>query len=179
MTPQQLATLKADILADPVLSALPMNSDGAFDIAAAYNAFDAAFMVYRTAMPTQEIFDQIVWANLTPSDTPDGTQLWMNRVLACQGKQFNIQTMLTGRAALDVSRPNVRAGLQDALTQVPSGAGGAIRAAGWVGVRDAMPRLARRVEKLFATGTGTIASPATMGYEGQLSYQDVEQARAS
>lgn len=28
LTTQQLATLKADILADPALSALPMNSDG-------------------------------------------------------------------------------------------------------------------------------------------------------
>lgn len=28
MTPAQLATLKADILADPVLAAEPMNSDG-------------------------------------------------------------------------------------------------------------------------------------------------------
>lgn len=179
LTTQQLAALKADILLDPVLAAKPLNSDGAFDIAGAYNAFDASFMVYRTAMPTQEIFDQVLWANLTPADTPDTTQVWMNRALACQGKQFNIQTMLTGRTTLDVSKTNVRAGLQDALTQVPSGAAGVIRSAGWVGVRDAMPRLARRVEKLFATGTGTLASPATMTFEGTVSYQDVESARNS
>jgi hypothetical protein len=35
------------------------------------------------------------------------------------------------------------------------------------------------VEKLLATGTGSDGSPATMGFEGPISYQDVQAARAS
>ena len=37
LTPQQLATLKADILADPALNAFPNNADGNTAIANAYN----------------------------------------------------------------------------------------------------------------------------------------------
>jgi hypothetical protein len=37
-------------------------------------------------------------------------------------------------------------------------------------------RLATRAEKILATGTGSIASPATMSFEGQLTERDVEDA---
>jgi hypothetical protein len=37
-------------------------------------------------------------------------------------------------------------------------------------------RLANRSEKLFSTGTGSDATPATMTVEGNLSYSDVQQA---
>jgi hypothetical protein len=40
-------------------------------------------------------------------------------------------------------------------------------------------RLATRGEKIFATGTGSDPSPGTLTFEGNISYQDVEQARAS
>jgi hypothetical protein len=33
-------------------------------------------------------------------------------------------------------------------------------------------------EKILATGTGSDASPATLGYEGNISYQDVQAARS-
>jgi hypothetical protein len=39
-------------------------------------------------------------------------------------------------------------------------------------------RLASRIEKLLATGTGTTGSPATMGFEGPISYRDIQLARA-
>ena len=37
MTPQQLSTLKAYILADPVLAVKPMTMDGAYEIAEVIN----------------------------------------------------------------------------------------------------------------------------------------------
>jgi hypothetical protein len=40
-------------------------------------------------------------------------------------------------------------------------------------------RLASRVEQLFATGTGSDAVPATLGFEGPISVNDVEAARNS
>ena len=40
-------------------------------------------------------------------------------------------------------------------------------------------RDATRAEKLFSTGTGSDATPATMTFEGSLSYSDVSAARNS
>src|SRR4051812_20994559 len=106
LTSAQLATLKADIQADPTLNAMPRTPDGYFDIAAAYNVVTANFFVYRTNVPVQDIYDQIVWANLTPADAPDGTQLWLNRAMQCQGKQFNVQIILQGQTTINAAKAN-------------------------------------------------------------------------
>lgn len=179
MTPTQLATLKAYIDATPELAAIPANLDGSYAVAAAMN-LDAspAFTVWRTNVPVDEITNQIAWANLTPADAPDGTQAWANRSLACQGKQFNLQLIIAGRALIPGNLANIRTGLQDALTGVPSGTGGATQAANWVGVRDALKRNATVFEKVFAAGTGSFASPATMALEGPVSPGDVATARS-
>jgi hypothetical protein len=179
----QLTALLNDITNDATLNAIPKTSDGFVAIAAAYNLAAAPnFLVYRTNVPVQDIYDQIVWANLTPTDAPDGTQLWLNRAMHCQGKQFNVQIILQGQTVINAAKANVRAGLQDALTNVPSGANGTTVSAGWVGVRDnALTRTATRGEKLFATATvqqdgTTPAKAATMTQEGSVSAQNVQQA---
>lgn len=184
MTSAQLATLKADILADGALNAFPNNSDGNSAIVAAYTLFPGTdFFVWATDVLVTSVYDQIVWASLTPTDAPDGTQLWANRSLACQGKQFNVQILLQGQPRINGSKVNVRAGLQDALTNVPSGVAGALVSAGWVNVRTALARKANRYEKLFAVTTaGNGAAPvtaATMALEGVVSLQDVTDARNS
>lgn len=179
MTPAQNATIKADITASGDLNAFPNTSDGNDAIARLYNLRASPdFYVWRTNIPTQEVFEAITWANLTPNDAADGTQLWLNRAMACQGKQFNLQTILTGRDYIDASKTNLRAGFQDALTQVPSGVGGALRSAGWTTLQTVMSRKATRLEKLLATGTGSQATPATMGFEGSVNYSDITAARA-
>lgn len=174
LTTAQLATLKADVLADGTLSQIDRtHDDGLALIAAAYNVVDNTFNVYATAINVQDIFNQISWANLTPNDLPDGTQLWANRSLACQGKQFNLQLLLQGQqATINGAKASVRAGLQDALTNVPSSsAAGSTVSAGWVPVRDGpLARKATRGERLFATGGNgsTPATAATMQAEGQM-----------
>lgn len=183
LAPAQLATLKADILADGVLNQITRNADGFAQIAAAYNAVAAGpFQVFRTNVPVQDIYDQISWAKLTPTDVPDGTQAWANRSLACQGKQFNTQIILQGQTVINAAKANVRAGLQDALTNVPSGVAGAAVSAGWNQIRDnALARSATRLEKLFANTAGgqngtTAALAATMAVEGSVSPANIEQA---
>lgn len=179
MTPAQNAAIKADIAANGDLNTLPAGSDGSFEIARLYNLpASPDFYVWRTNVPTAEVFDQVQWAKLTPNDAPDGTLAWQCRSLACQGKQFNLQTILTGRDYIDASKPNIRSGFQDALTGVPSGLNGATQAAGWVALQTALSRKATRLEKLLATGTGTQPSPATMGFEGSVNYSDIGAARA-
>lgn len=175
LTSAQKATLKAAIVADSPANALYQAGDLS-GLADYYNTtVSPAFYVYRTSVPVQDINDQIIWANFTPNDPPDGTTIWTNRSMAAQGKQFNLQTLLIGsQGAVNAAKSNVRAGLQDALTGLPTGASGASVSAGWVGVRDTViARAASRFEKLFATGNGgTAATAATMAAEGPIAYTE-------
>jgi len=179
-TPSQLVLIRAAIDADPALSSMPQTSSGADAIATALNATaNPAFVVWQSSTSAQVIFDAVSWANLTPADAPDGTTLWTNRALACQGKQFNLQTILAGRETISSNKASIRAGLQDALTSLPSGTGGVLRSGGWATVQTAMQRNATRAEKaLITSGAGTTGSPGNLGFEGQLSYVDIQDARA-
>ena len=184
MTPQQLATVKAAILADPALSAQPMNSDGAFAIAAALNLpASPQENVWRTNASVQAINDAIDWAKYTPVDAADGTAIYTNRLLLIQSKQMNLQCMLIGRDTVDASKANVRAGLRDAVINIPACANGAsVQAGGASGVTvmNKCIRPALRIEDILATGQATTGGVTAkiMGYEGTMSYQEVEQARA-
>jgi len=156
-------------------------------VAACLNVVLPAFWVYRTDIPVAEVFDAIIWANLTPSDfVPTDTALnnaiYQSRQLVCQTKQMNLQTLVMGQAVLDGSKANIRSGLSDALTNIPSGASGALRSAGWTTVRDTvLARAATRAEKLYATGGNgsTPALAATLTFEGAITAQDIQAARAA
>lgn len=185
LTTAQLQALKADIAADPVLAAKPLNSDGAFDIAAAYNLIASpAFPVWATNASVAAVYDAIDWDKFTPIDAPDNTATYTNRLLAIQTKQMNLQNMLTGRDRIDASKARTRVGLRDAVIQLPAGAGGAMVTAGGTSganVLNALTRNATRAEKLLATPnvtTGTVTA-GILNFEGSLSYQDIEAARAS
>ena len=174
MNNTQLLALKTAILADAALADLV--AQGATGAIAEYLRTPSTFVVWRTSTQTQDIYDAITWANFTPQDTPDATALYTNRALACQGKQFNLQTLLQGRESVNSAKANIRAGLQDALTAIPSGAAGAGKNGGWSAVQTAMQRFATWGEKVFATGTGTAGSPGTLVLEGVPSDYDVIQA---
>ena len=153
MTPEQLATLKADILADPVLAAYPMNSDGAFAIATAYNLpANPAFTVWRTEVSVTEIVNNgFIWTAVD-SLTVGKARIW---------------DWMRESGVINPSKANVRQGLQDAFgTSQPN-------------IAQHLKRPASRVERLFATGTGTTGNPGTMAFEGPINYQTVELARAS
>ena len=178
MTTAQLLTLNNNILITNAAS-LQVFVDAIDDqsIAAWYNTLASpAFYGWRSSVPINDILDKILWANFTPTDAPDTTAQWTNRSLACQGKQFNLQTLVLGKTSLDATRANLRAGLQDALTGLPSGVSGAVLGGGWAAVQLILSRAAMRIEKLFATGTGTQAAPALFVVEGLLDYLDVARA---
>lgn len=177
MTPAQQTTLVNFIAADPVLSTYAHNSDGAFAVAAAMNLLASPdWMVWQTAVSIDAIQDAIVYANMTPAAAPDATQLWANRALQAQGKQFNLQNLLLGRSTVNASKANIRAAFQDCLTALPKKADGTNQAAGWTAVQTAMQRKATVFEKLFSTGTGSSASPATMTLEGAINYTEIVDA---
>jgi len=181
LTPAQYTTLKTDINADPVMSIMPLGGDAAYNIAQIYNGPPAAdWYVWATNAPTQAIFDAIDWSKFTPVDAADGTAIQTNRLLTIQTKQMNLQNMTVGKDSINAAKPNIRTGIKDAVIQLPSGVSGAMVTAGGaagVNVLAAMVRKATRFEKLFSTGTGTVASPATMVVEGSLSPNDVDEAR--
>lgn len=177
LTPAQLQTLKTAILADQTAAALYENGDLS-GLTAHMNApASPAKVVWKTSVRTVDIFDQIAWANMTPTGSPGADAAWTNRSLACQGKQFNLQTILVGRETIDPSKNKVRNGLEDALTDIPSGNNGNLQQAGWTGVRAQFHRNATRLEALFATGAGTDVDPGKLGsgqggaiIEGAVSY---------
>lgn len=185
MTPAQLATLNTYIQSVPEWAALPNNTNTAALIAEALNQLATPdFLLWRTDAQVSAIYDAIDYTKFTPTDAPDNTVTFTNRALAIQTKQMNLQLMLQGRQTVDASKANIRTGLRDAVTALPSGAGGgSVSAAGASGVNvlNALLRKATLAEKVLSAGsaqTGTVTANL-IGWEGIVSNSDVETARGS
>lgn len=162
LTSQQLQALKTDILASTnpaVVTALSNGDSGA--IATAYNeAASPAFTVWRTSVTQDEImqngFDWVRVDNLSVGKA----RIWE--------WMFDNQS-----TTINPSKANVRLGIDEAWKGTAADL--AVRAAVYVHCK----RLASVFEKLFATGTGSDATPATMAVEGPVSVNDISQALAS
>jgi hypothetical protein len=159
LTTAQLAAVKADILADATLAAYPMNSDGAYAIAEAYNLPAAA--------------EWIVWkTNVDPEDIMRNGMDW-TRVDNLSVGKARIWDWMTKLGTFNASKINIRAGI-DAVW-VGTAADLAVRAL----VYTHCKRTSSRIEKLLSEGTGSDASPAVMAFEGLISYPEIMQARNS
>jgi hypothetical protein len=174
LTPAQEAAIKSSVVnsTDPAVIAARDSLD---DIALQnlYNATASPdFYVWRTTTPAGEIMDAINWSRLTPAGR-DATQAWASRSLDCQGRQFNVQTILGFRDQIATGKARVRTGLQDALEAVPSLANGNTQDAGWANIEAIIKRKATRLEALLATGTGSLASPANLVVEGSNSNGEI------
>jgi len=159
MTPAQQATLKAYILATPALAAFPQGSDGSYAIAELLNLKAAPdYIVWKTAVSIDEIMrNGMQW------DRVDNLSVGKARIWDWLGRL----------GSFDASKVNVRAGIDAAW--VGTTADLAVRAAVYVHCK----RPATVVEKVLATGAGTDASPSTMGFDGTVSYQEIEAVRGS
>lgn len=156
LTSEQLATLGAYIAADPELSAYPLNSDGAYAIAQVLNAQAApAFIVWKTNVARNEVGNAFVASALAAITA---------------GNNDKLNNFAAWNDEVNPSRLDQRAFFDDIFS---TAAGATTRAALLV----LWKRSATVLEKLFATGTGSDASPATMAVEGDISYQEVQQAR--
>lgn len=180
MTPAQKAAIQTDILAKQAPGQPLFNVVAESAIAAYYNA-DSGSKAWRTEVPTKAIRAAITLSSYTPNDAADNTATFTNRALLAQTKQMNLQIMLQGLETVDMSLPQARADLRDAVTQLPTGAGGNPVSAGGAGganVLNACTRSANRVELLLANGS--IASDTTgpvtarvLAFEGTLTEQNV------
>mgnify|MGYP006281089773 CR=1 FL=1 len=159
MTNTQKTILHNDMLARPELSSMLATGDD-IGLANFYNQLAAPdFIVWRPSVRKDEI---------TASPTFDWT-----RVDNLTVGKARIWDMLFDNASKSIvpSQANIRAGIDAAW--VGTAADLAVRAS----VYAMCKRKATLVEKLLAIGTGTDATPATLGYEGPISYQDISEAR--
>ena len=157
LTPAQLLTIKADITANADLNAQPLTLDGAFAIAAMYNtAASPAWIVWKRNVPINDVGKAFNGAELAGMTTGNQTRLQTLALYLADGVN---PTLADNRAFFD---------------DVFSGAGGTNTRANLLVL---WKRPALRIEKLFSTGTGTTASPATLTVEGSVSLEDIVAAR--
>ena len=168
LTPAQLSAVKADILANPDLNAFPNNTDGAFAIAGLYNLQASPdFWVWRTYVTKSEIVN-----NVGPNAT---TFNWVAN--GFHTRSVADQTMWRELFGASDSVNPALANVRWAFTYIFSGTG--IAANNLAHILDLSKRKATRIEQVLSNGTGSLGSPATMEFEGVISYPDVDAARNS
>ena len=166
LTTQQQATLKAAIVADPILNAFPQTQDGAFAIAVELNKnASPEFYIWKESVAQQEIeqngFNWVEVDNLTVGKARIWEWLFNNP-----------------SESINPSKLNVRDGITECWK------GSAAKNAVRFEVFKHCQRLATKFEKLFATGAGTTTDqdgvgPASASLYGTVRYEDVYDARNS
>lgn len=157
MTSTQKAAFKSDILANPdsgvQAKILVQDWDG---IATFYSAnASPAFIVWKSIVVVAAVGDAINGTELAGLSSLNNTRLQTLVALSANG--------------LNPSLANRRQFFDDIF----SGAGGVLTRASLLAL---WKRSATRLEKLFATGTGSDASPATLVVEGTVNAQTVSDA---
>lgn len=176
MNSTQLSTIRAAMLASANAALVAAAEAGRDNEAAAILNEQTDFQVWKPQTPAAEIIGAVQWDALTVSDVPDGTAVYTNRVLSCQGRQMNLQILLQGRENINSASPSIQAALHDALTGVPAGPAGNLIGAGWQAVKAVMTRRATLAESLLAEGAGTANLPGRLTWEGTLTASDVARA---
>lgn len=165
LTTVQLTTLKAAILADPVLNAYPNTDDGNFDMSSGGPnqnlglralAIGPNNIVWKSDITITQVGNNIVATELAGLSSLNATRLQT----IVQLSSFGINPSLSDRRAF--------------FDDIFSGAGGVLTRAKLLILYK---RVANKVEKIFAIGTGSDISPATMVIEGFISGAEVSSAR--
>lgn len=154
MTPAQLQTLKAHILAstDPdVQAALAIRNDT--EMARLYN-LPSTFIVWRRNIQLMEFGKAVLYNAVAGLTTANSQRVQVFAALNT--------TTFNGSSDLDVF-------FSDTF-------GGALNGSGQA-CRDALAAMLRRAatvcEQIFVTGTGTTVSPGNLVFEGQVSPSDI------
>jgi len=157
LQPSQYAALKTAIANDPILAAYPNTQDGAYLMAQdkLNVAFVPTFFVWQDQL-TPDLYDSGLINGAVQIDA------------LTQGKRDEL--FMIGNRTRDCNMPAVRAAISDAV-----GSQNTLKAA----MLAIQTKPALYIEKIFATGTGTLVSPASLVFYGQISYQDVYSARNS
>lgn len=158
LTDSQIAIFKADMLANSnqaVIDALAVGDAGA--IAAWYNLLATpAFWVYKDVVSIEEVSAAIELDDVASMTTGDNEKL----------KTFFV---IRSESGVFASKASDRAGFDDIFSAAAGDDSQQALAALW-------KRQATNAEKLFATGTGSEASPADAGFLGSVTFQEVGKA---
>lgn len=151
--------IKAAIISDPALAAQPNTAAGNIAIRDALHLqASPGFTVWKRNVALGEIGDNIVGTELAGLGGLNQDRL---RTIAMYSPGGINPSLADRRAFFD---------------DIFSGAGGTTSRARFLIL---WKRLASRIEKILATGTGTDALPATLGYEGAITPDELETARLS
>lgn len=164
LTLSQKQTLRAAIEADSALLALAQANEYS-QLAAALNANASPdFWAWKTRLPKHDLTDKVS-PDATTFDW--GTQAG-NFIARSQGERDCWRELWNTSLTCDPSNQRVR----DAMANIFSGTG-----AGAVNNRthflSMARRLVNRMERVFATGTGSTASPGDFVVEGTLAAQEM------
>lgn len=162
LTDAQKATLKTHITGNSDTNALYLSGD-LQGLVALLNA-DASpdFWVWRSAVSKDE---------LTGTTSGDGTTFnWTGAgyITRAQGERDAFDAIFNRDGAVNPSMTTVRQAFADIFSGATAPA-----PANRTHLLTIARRKATRLEKVFATGTGSTASPAVMGVEGMLGYQEL------
>lgn len=158
LTTAQLGVLKTYINSVPALASKPLTSAGNGEIATELNkAASPDFYVWRPLVTEKECMSDVVFA-------------W-SRVDNLSVGKARIWEWLFKFGSIDASQSNVRAGITACWTGTQADTD--VQTA----VLAKCKRLATQFEKLLATGTGSVGSPAVMAAEGPVTADHVAEAR--
>lgn len=167
-TPAQLQTLKAAIAAETdqtfVEYRTANNEQGMADW---YNEETSpAFVVWRTSLSRHDI--------LTGTSKDGTTFAWAGGayITRNQGERDAFREMFNSTGTVNPSLASIKA----AFVDIFSGTGGAGNRAH---IAAMSKRVAKRIEKVFASGTGSDASPGTATFEGTVNAQNISDALRS
>lgn len=162
MTPQQLTTLKAAILAETDVEFVGYRDNGQTGLMAGWfnAAATPAYYVKRTSLSRHEI--------LTGTSDDLTTFAWAAGayITRSQGERDAFREMFNSTGSVNPALPSIQAAFSDIF----SGVGGAGNRAH---ITAMSRRQAKRGEQLFAVGSGTKASPSVLGFEGDLTDSDI------
>jgi hypothetical protein len=153
LTNAQYLLLRQDIASDPALAGVPQTQDGAMFVADTYN------------LPASPVF--WVWKTVvTPEEYTGGNSIVWTAVDQLSAGKARIWEWMTGglTRSLNAADPNIQAGIREAFNPGSSTT---------TNLQAIARRQASRAEALFATGTGSPASPGTMTFEGLISWTDI------
>lgn len=166
LTPAQKVTLKTYIQANSDTNTLFVNGDlgGLADLLNTENTVPSAFWVWRPDVSRSDIYTK--QNDLTVSGSQTGFWSWQTYKGQAIAEQNAWVQMFMGDQA-DFSASNLRDGIDKIFT------GSAAATAQRDHCLAIGRRKATRAEKALAAGTGSTASPATMGFQGAVSFTDL------
>lgn len=155
LTKAQRTTLKAFIEADPVLNAYPNTADGNWDLALVLEGRAVPdFICWKATLDTTEVMENgFVWSAVD-SLTVGKARIW--------------EWMKDSKNPLSPAKANIRQGIKDAF-----GVGTPIYESVMVHCKEPCSI----IEKVFAVGNGTDASPATRKVYGLITYEELQAVR--